>query len=266
MNTSTSSPLVEAIHNHHAELAQKLSEYVGQLHSETDPSDASLLSDLLTQLGSFLTDELLPHAQGEERVLYPALDPVIAQHGSPTATMRIDHEYLTSFIQHATVLAGRLRSAGRSERDLFAAQLQQVLAQLETLLTVHLAKEERVYLPLVEQYFSPDDQQRLLGELHEAAEAQTPKAEDGHELLDVRSLPPAQRHSLIFARFAALAQGDWFVLVNDHDPKPLYYQLNFEYRGALIWDYLEQGPQDWRVRVGKGTTEEKKQNIPVTLC
>ena len=104
----------------------------------------------------------------------------------------------------------------------------------------------------------------MLGELHEAASSQAPKAEDGHELLDVRSLPPAQRHSRIFAQFAELAPGDWFVLVNDHDPKPLYYQLNFEYRGALIWDYLEQGPQDWRVRVGKGAAGKKKQGIPVT--
>jgi uncharacterized protein (DUF2249 family) len=265
MNTSTSSPLVEAIHTHHAELERKLVEYAGQLDAGIDQIDVSLLAALLTQLGSFLTDELLPHAQGEECVLYPALDPVIAQHGSPTATMRVDHEYLTRFIQQATELAGRLRSAGPRERDPFAAQLQQVLAQLRTLLTVHLAKEERVYLPLVEQHFSLAEQQRVLGELHESA-AQTPKVEDGHELLDVRSLPPAQRHSLIFARFAALAEGDWFILVNDHDPKPLYYQLNAEYRGALIWDYLEQGPQDWRVRVGKGTAGAEKQSITATSC
>ncbi len=258
MKTSPSSPLVEAIHTHHAELVQKLAEYVGQLHAETDQPDASRFTNLLTQLGSFLTNELLPHAQSEERVLYPALDPVIAQHGSPTETMRVDHEYLTSFIHQATALAGKLRSAGQRERDPIAAQLQQVLEQLQTLLTAHLAKEERVYLPLVEQHFSPTEQQRLLGELHAEAEARTAKAEDGHELLDVRSLPPAQRHSLIFARFAALAEGDWFVLVNDHDPKPLYYQLNFEYRGPLIWDYLEPGPEVWRVRVGKGAAGEKK--------
>lgn len=264
MNTSTSSPLVEAIHSHHAELARKLTEYADQLDGEIDQFDASLLTGLLTQLGSFLTDELLPHTQGEERVLYPALDPVIAQHGSATATMRVDHEYITSFIHQAAELVGKLRPVGRSERDPFAAQLQQVLAQLQTLLMVHLAKEERVYLPLVEQHFPPDEQQRLLGELHEAAATQTLKAEDGHELLDVRSLPPAQRHSLIFARFAALAEGDWFVLVNDHDPKPLFYQLNFEYHGALIWEYLEQGPEGWRVRVGKGAAGESKQSIPIT--
>src|SRR5690242_15915992 len=179
MKTFTSSPLVEAIRTHHAELAQKLTEYAGQLDAGSDQFDAPLLTNLLTQLGSFLTDELLPHAQGEERVLYPALDPVLAQHGSPTATMCIDHEYLTQFIQQATALAGKLRSVGQRERDPIAAQLQQVLGQLQTLLTVHLAKEERVYLPLVEQQFSPAEQERLLGELHEEAAAQSPKAEDG---------------------------------------------------------------------------------------
>lgn len=130
MKTSTSSPLVEAIRTHHAELAQKLTEYAGQLDAGIDQFDAPLLTNLLTQLDSFLTDELLPHAQSEERVLYPALDPVIAQHGSPTATMRIDHEYLTQFIQQATALAGRLRSSGQRERDPIAAQLQQVLGHL----------------------------------------------------------------------------------------------------------------------------------------
>lgn len=262
MHPSTSSPLVAAIHDHHTELERKLTEYAGQFDAGGDQFDASWLTELLTQLSSFLTEELLPHAQGEERVLYPALDPVIAQHGSPTATMRVDHEYLTRFIQQATTLAGKLRSVGRSERAPIAAQLQQVLGQLQTLLSVHLAKEERVYLPLVEQHFSSDEQQHLLGELHEAAAAQPPRAEDGHELLDVRFLPPAQRHSLIFARFAALAPGDWFVLVNDHDPKPLYYQVDFEYRGTLIWDYLEQGPEDWRVRVGKGVAGGEKAQHP----
>jgi uncharacterized protein (DUF2249 family) len=69
--------------------------------------------------------------------------------------------------------------------------------------------------------------------------------------LDVRSVPPAQRHPLIFNKFHALPVGESFVLVNDHDPKPLYYQFKFEYEGQFSWDYLEQGPEAWRVRVGR---------------
>jgi uncharacterized protein (DUF2249 family) len=40
-------------------------------------------------------------------------------------------------------------------------------------------------------------------------------------------------------------------LVNDHDPKPLRYQLEAENTGEFSWDYLEQGPEVWRVRIGR---------------
>ena len=71
------------------------------------------------------------------------------------------------------------------------------------------------------------------------------------DTLDVRMIPPPQRHPMIFQRFVALPVGGSFILVNDHDPKPLYYQLNFEYSGQLGWDYLEQGPEVWRVRISR---------------
>jgi uncharacterized protein (DUF2249 family) len=69
--------------------------------------------------------------------------------------------------------------------------------------------------------------------------------------LDVRTEAPARRHELIFETWAGLGAGEGFVLVNDHDPKPLYYQFAAEHDGAFGWDYLEQGPQTWRVRIGR---------------
>lgn len=69
--------------------------------------------------------------------------------------------------------------------------------------------------------------------------------------LDVRTQPPARRHELIFETYARLAADEGFVLVNDHDPKPLYYQLAAEHPGQFSWDYLEQGPEVWRVRIGR---------------
>jgi uncharacterized protein (DUF2249 family) len=71
------------------------------------------------------------------------------------------------------------------------------------------------------------------------------------QTLDIRQLPPAKRHPLIFQTFEALKPSDAFVLVNDHDPKPLYYQFKFEQEGRFTWDYLEQGPDVWKVRIGK---------------
>ena len=69
--------------------------------------------------------------------------------------------------------------------------------------------------------------------------------------LDIRPIAPKDRHPLIFDRFEALATGESFVLVNDHDPKPLYYQFQAERADQFTWEYLEQGPQDWRVRIGR---------------
>lgn len=79
-----------------------------------------------------------------------------------------------------------------------------------------------------------------------------PPAASTHDTtLDVRSEPPARRHELIFETYSALTLGAAFVLVNDHDPKPLYYQFAAEYSDLFTWEYLEQGPVDWRVRIGK---------------
>ena len=69
--------------------------------------------------------------------------------------------------------------------------------------------------------------------------------------IDVRSLAPAQRHAKIFQLVGELAAGDSFVLINDHDPKPLYYQLEAEHPNAFSWTYLEKGPAVWRVEIGK---------------
>lgn len=71
------------------------------------------------------------------------------------------------------------------------------------------------------------------------------------KVLDVRTIAPPQRHPLIFQTFEALNPGEHFILVNDHDPKPLYYQFKFERDGQFDWVYLEEGPAVWKVQVGK---------------
>ena len=69
--------------------------------------------------------------------------------------------------------------------------------------------------------------------------------------LDVRTFEPRMRHEKIFATYHNLKPGEAFVLVNDHDPKPLFYQFQAEQTGKFSWDYLEQGPEIWRVRIGR---------------
>lgn len=71
------------------------------------------------------------------------------------------------------------------------------------------------------------------------------------EDLDVRQLVPAQHHRTIFQTWHDLDDGSSFVLVNDHDPKPLYYQFEAEHAGQFTWEYLETGPEVWRVKIGR---------------
>jgi uncharacterized protein (DUF2249 family) len=70
-------------------------------------------------------------------------------------------------------------------------------------------------------------------------------------VLDVREIPPRERHPQILDTFAGLASGESMELVNDHDPKPLRYQFEAELPGTFTWTYLEEGPEAWRVRIGK---------------
>lgn len=67
--------------------------------------------------------------------------------------------------------------------------------------------------------------------------------------VDVREIVPRERHPLIFNTFDALAAGTAMRLINDHDPKPLYYQLMAERAGKVEWEYLEEGPETWQVRI-----------------
>lgn len=103
----------------------------------------------------------------------------------------------------------------------------------------------------------PAEAERLNGTMHYLSRlpirTEDPKENSMSEdiQLDVRSEIPRRRHELIFETYNGLADGDAFVLINDHDPKPLYYQFEAEHTGRFSWKYLEEGPETWRVRVGR---------------
>ncbi len=67
--------------------------------------------------------------------------------------------------------------------------------------------------------------------------------------LDVRQVPPPRRHPEIFQTFDSLEPGDAFVLINDHDPKPLLYQFQVERPGRFDWSVLEAGPERFRIEI-----------------
>ncbi|HET6872823.1 MAG TPA: DUF2249 domain-containing protein [Sporolactobacillaceae bacterium] len=67
----------------------------------------------------------------------------------------------------------------------------------------------------------------------------------------VPNYAPRDKHRVIFETFEALEPGTTMELVNDHNPKPLYYEFKVERTGTFEWSYLEEGPEVWRVAITK---------------
>lgn len=72
---------------------------------------------------------------------------------------------------------------------------------------------------------------------------------DSTNVLNVTVIEPRLKHPTVFARFDELKSGEILVLHNDHDPKPLFYQLIGERGDVFTWEYLEEGPEWWKVRI-----------------
>jgi len=72
--------------------------------------------------------------------------------------------------------------------------------------------------------------------------------------LKVYEIEPRQKHPTIFEWFDNLQPSGAFIIENDHDPIPLYYELRAERKGTLAgFDYLQKGPEIWKVRISKSS-------------
>ena len=81
------------------------------------------------------------------------------------------------------------------------------------------------------------------------------------DTIDVTIIEPKRKHPTIFEKFDSLTGGQSFIIYNDHDPKPLYYQLIGERGNIFKWDYLEEGPDFWRVKISKLNAGDKEATI-----
>jgi regulator of cell morphogenesis and NO signaling len=80
-------------------------------------------------------------------------------------------------------------------------------------------------------------------------------------IIDVTIIEPRLKHPTIFENFDALPEGHAFIIHNDHDPKPLYYQLLGERGNIFNWEYLEEGPDYWKVKIAKNKAGEENSTI-----
>ena len=67
--------------------------------------------------------------------------------------------------------------------------------------------------------------------------------------IDLRLTPRPERHPLIFDAFDRLEVGGSFIIINDHDPRPLRAQIDRMRAGEMGWEYLDRGPDTFRVRL-----------------
>ena len=127
-------------------------------------SQASL--DLIDEAYAFLATHLLPHAHAEEAALYPVVQKIM---GTPygTATMSRDHVEVEALTQELALLRSQVSATEIGVKQ--ANELKRVLYGLYTLVKVHFAKEEEVYLPLLDANLTPEDAREMFEAMEAAA-------------------------------------------------------------------------------------------------
>ena len=255
--------VLHAVREHHGELETAVAAGAVSVRDA-----AERLVDVAPRRDAFvrlLVEEVLPHALAEESTLYD-VGGVLPQTGLLVRAMVGEHRRLESLVDELARARTSVAMAG-------------LATAVRALFEAHLATENDLLLPAL--VAADVDLARLLDGMHEilgvghaaggeshggcgcggcgcgdGAQGQADAAERvaAAEELDVRSMVPALRHERIFARVAGLTAGESFVLVNDHDPLPLRYQLDAEQPGRIGWIYLDEGPQVWRVRISRLAT------------
>lgn len=186
-----------------------------------------------------------PHYQREEQVLFPQLESRGVS--GPPRIMRLEHEDLRNSKHELEELT---EAADKMDFGVFKSRLDTVAKSLVFTLRDHIFKENNILYPTALDVIQEQETWR---EMRAACDkigycCFTPES-DEVQTLDLRPLPPFQRHERIFQVWDGLGVGQAMRIINDHDPKPLHYQFEAEYTGQYGWEYEQQGPVDWIVRI-----------------
>ena len=127
----------------------------------------------------FLTKQLIPHAVAEDKVLYAEVNRLIGSSGSTDATdtMVRDHTEVGTLTEQLGKLGGRLEKGKLSTVE--EQDLRQVLYTLNGVVGLHFAKEEEVYLPLLDRELTAEQAQAMFEEM-EKVTASAGGASHGH--------------------------------------------------------------------------------------
>ena len=159
--------LTQPIRDEHRELLPHVESLRTAAEVAADESSSrQQVQDVLDRALDFLTGHLIPHATAEDEVLYPAVEQVMGAPGA-TRTMRRDHVEVVAFtkdLQRARDGLGEPVLPGQRR------ELEQLLYGLYAVVRLHFAKEEEVYLPVLDEGLTADTARDLFHRMHEAAE------------------------------------------------------------------------------------------------
>ena len=215
--------------------------------TETDPTIQAQRTlregqdKLLAELAAQETAAVADYSTGTLRRHLSATDDVLYAAASGAAETRLLVRALRAGLSTVEKRIDALAAAGD------AAATETAAKELTAVLESHLAVEREVFLPALAALPGADlpilikDLQTVLS----GGKIEAP------EVVDVRLIPHGQRHPRIFARYAQLAPGEFFTLVNNHDPKPLRREFQATYPDAFTWDYVESGPELWAIHIGR---------------
>lgn len=158
--------LTQPLHDEHTELFPHVDRILQVAGTITNGRVVELRSGL-DEIYSFLAHHLLAHAQAEEAALYPVVQKAL---GSPeaTRTMSRDHVEIRSYIEELAALKGGLGDDSLTKAQ--AASLRRILYGLYALLKLHFAKEEEVYLPILDKFLTADGARSMFEKMEDAAE------------------------------------------------------------------------------------------------
>jgi iron-sulfur cluster repair protein YtfE (RIC family) len=157
--------LTQPLRNEHEELRPHI-ERLRQAAEAVGNAPPAVLRDLLDEVYDFLVHHLIPHAQAEDAALYPVVARLMGA-TEATATMRRDHVEVGRLVDELQALRGQFAERAHDHEE--AEALRRVLYGLYAVVKLHFAKEEEVYLPLLEARLTSDEAHTMFEHMEQAA-------------------------------------------------------------------------------------------------
>ncbi len=227
----------------------ELNEFVQNIKTKDNFAEIEPELKRLQDIAHHLVEAENHHLREEE-----ALFPVLVKHNvvEPPSIMKMDHVEFRKRKRELYEIALNPKSLPFIE---FKKRVIELGEYLNRELGSHIFKEDNILYQIALQILSPEEWEQIKEACDRIGYCCFTPAEpesDSDEIeLDLRSLPPSQRHDLIMRRWAELAPGRTLRIINDHDPKPLRYQFEAEFAGKFEWVYASSGPETWEIKISK---------------